>query len=155
MIASPGIGRQHADNCTDIPSVPVITTDCRVAQRIHRRDPGRWIDVEWSPQPGRLFDVAVKALVKNTKGIFARVAADITSADANIVHIAMDEDLTHESTVLRFVIQVSDRVHLANVMRRVRTNPDVMRIMRERSTDDGAHARHDGGMRIERERQDY
>ncbi|KVH68524.1 guanosine-3',5'-bis(diphosphate) 3'-pyrophosphohydrolase [Burkholderia ubonensis] len=133
----------------------IHTTDCRVAQRIHRRDPGRWIDVEWAPQPGRLFDVAVKALVKNTKGIFARVAADITSADANIVHIAMDEDLTHESTVLRFVIQVSDRVHLANVMRRVRTNPDVMRIMRERSTDDGAHARHEGGMRIERERQDY
>lgn len=87
----------------------IHTTDCRVAQRIHRRDPGRWIDVEWAPQPGRLFDVAVKALVKNTKGIFARVAADITSADANIVHIAMDEDLTHESTVLRFVIQVSDR----------------------------------------------
>lgn len=133
----------------------IHTTDCRVAQRIHRRDPGRWIDVEWAPQPGRLFDVAVKALVKNTKGIFARVAADITSADANIVHIAMDEDLTHESTVLRFVIQVSDRVHLANVMRRVRTNPDVMRIMRERSTDDSVHARHDGGMRIERERQDY
>ncbi|CAG9251036.1 bifunctional (p)ppGpp synthase/hydrolase SpoT [Burkholderia diffusa] len=133
----------------------IHTTDCRVAQRIHRRDPGRWIDVEWAPQPGRLFDVAVKALVKNAKGIFARVAADITSADANIVHIAMDEDLTHESTVLRFVIQVSDRVHLANVMRRVRTNPDVMRIMRERSTDDSVHARHDGGMRIERERQDY
>lgn len=133
----------------------IHTTDCRVARRIHRRDPGRWIDVAWAPQPGRLFDVAVKALVKNTKGIFARVAADITSADANIVHIAMDEDLTHESTVLRFVIQVSDRVHLANVMRRVRTNPDVMRITRERSTDDGTHARHDGGMRIERERQDY
>lgn len=133
----------------------IHTTDCRVARRIHRRDPGSWIDVAWAPQPGRLFDVAVKALVKNTKGIFARVAADITSADANIVHIAMDEDLTHESTVLRFVIQVSDRVHLANVMRRVRTNPDVMRITRERSTDDGTHARHDGGMRIERERQDY
>jgi guanosine-3',5'-bis(diphosphate) 3'-pyrophosphohydrolase len=133
----------------------IHTTDCRVAQRIHRRDPGRWIDVAWAPQPGRLFDVAVKALVKNTKGIFARVAADITSADANIVHIAMDEDLTQESTTLRFVIQVSDRVHLANVMRRVRTNPDVMRITRERSTDDGAHARHDGGMRIDRERPDY
>ncbi|WP_186149525.1 RelA/SpoT family protein [Burkholderia gladioli] len=133
----------------------IHTTDCRVAQRIHRRDPGRWIDVAWAPQPGRLFDVTVKVLVKNTKGIFARVAADITSADANIVHIAMDEDLSHESTVLRFVIQVSDRVHLANVMRRVRTNPDVMRIMRERSSDDTAHTRHDGGMRIDRERQDY
>jgi GTP diphosphokinase / guanosine-3',5'-bis(diphosphate) 3'-diphosphatase len=132
----------------------IHTTDCRVAQRIHRRDPGRWIDVAWAPQPGRLFDVAVKVLVKNTKGVFARVAADITSADANIVHIAMDEDLSQESTVLRFVIQVSDRVHLANVMRRVRTNPDVMRIARERSSEEGHH-RHDGGMRIDRERADY
>ncbi|SMF99990.1 RelA/SpoT family protein [Burkholderia singularis] len=133
----------------------IHTTTCRVARRIHRRDPGRWIDVAWAPQPGRLFDVAVKVLVKNAKGIFARVAADITSADANIVHIAMDDDQTHESTVLRFVIQVSDRMHLANVMRRVRTNPDVMRMMRERSNDDAVHARHDGGMRIDRERQDY
>ncbi|SDE01386.1 RelA/SpoT family protein [Paraburkholderia lycopersici] len=132
----------------------IHTTDCRVAQRIHRRDPGRWIDVAWAPQPGRLFDVAVKVLVKNTKGVFARVAADITSADANIVHIAMDDDLAQESNLLRFVIQVSDRVHLANVMRRVRTNPDVMRITRERPSEDGHH-RHDGGMRIERERADY
>src|ERR1700737_220149 len=132
----------------------IHTTDCRVARRIHRRDPGRWIDVAWAPQPGRLFDVAVKVLVKNTKGVFARVAADITSADANIVHIAMDEDLSHESTLLRFVIQVSDRVHLANVMRRVRTNPDVIRITRERPSEEGHH-RHDGGMRVERERADY
>jgi GTP pyrophosphokinase len=132
----------------------IHTTDCRVAQRIHRRDPGRWIDVAWAPQPGRLFDVAIKVLVKNTKGVFARVAADITSADANIVHIAMDEDQSQESTVLRFVIQVSDRVHLANVMRRVRTNLDVMRIARERPSEEG-HRHHDGGMRIDRERADY
>lgn len=133
----------------------IHTTDCRVAQRVHKRDPGRWIDVAWAPQPGRLFDVAIKVLVRNTKGIFARVAADITSADANIVHIAMDEDPSNEFTVLRFVIQVSDRVHLANVMRRVRAHTDVMRIVRERASDDTVHTRHDGGMRIDRERQDY
>jgi GTP pyrophosphokinase len=133
----------------------IHTTECRVAQRIHRRDPGRWIDVAWAPQPGRLFDVAVKVLVRNTKGVFARVAADITSADANIVHIAMDEDVSQEAKLLRFVIQVSDRVHLANVMRRVRTNPDVMRIARERPSDEPHHRNQDGGMRIERERADY
>jgi guanosine-3',5'-bis(diphosphate) 3'-pyrophosphohydrolase len=132
----------------------IHTADCRVAQRIHKRDPSRWIDVAWAPQPGRLFDVAVKVLVKNAKGVFARVAADITSADANIVHIAMDEDMSHESMILRFVIQISDRVHLANVMRRVRTNSDVMRIARERPSEEGHH-RQDGGMRIDRERGDY
>lgn len=132
----------------------IHTTDCRVAQRIHRRDPGRWIDVAWAPQPGRLFDVAVRVLVKNTRGVFARVAADITAADANIVHVAMDENLAQESIVLRFLIQASDRVHLANVIRRTRTNPDVIRIARERASDDG-HPRQDGGMRIERDRGDY
>ncbi|CAH2788708.1 MAG: Guanosine-3',5'-bis(diphosphate) 3'-pyrophosphohydrolase (EC / GTP pyrophosphokinase (EC, (p)ppGpp synthetase II [uncultured Caballeronia sp.] len=133
----------------------IHTTECRVAQRIHKRDPGRWIDVAWAPQPGRLFDVAIKVLVSTSKGVFARVAADITSADANIVHIAMDEDVTQESTVLRFVIQVSDRVHLANVMRRVRTNPDVMRIARERPSDEPHHRNTEGGMRIDHERGDY
>jgi guanosine-3',5'-bis(diphosphate) 3'-pyrophosphohydrolase len=131
----------------------IHTTDCRVAKRIHRRDPGRWIDVAWAPQPGRLFDVAIKILVRTTRGVFARVAADITSGDANIVHVAMDENLQHESSILRFLIQVRDRLHLANVMRRVRTNPDVMRIAREKPSEE-AHAR-DGGMRIERERADY
>jgi guanosine-3',5'-bis(diphosphate) 3'-pyrophosphohydrolase len=40
-------------------------------------------------------------------------------------------------------------------MRRVRTNLDVMRIARERPSEDGGHHRHDGGMRIDRERADY
>ncbi|MGI4813402.1 MAG: RelA/SpoT family protein [Janthinobacterium lividum] len=131
----------------------IHTTDCRVAQRIHRRDPGRWIDVAWAPQPGRLFEVGVKVLAHNAKGVIARVAADVTSADANIVHIAMDEDHAQESTVLRFILQVSDRVHLANVMRRVRVNPDVMRIAREKPSED--RPRDALGMRVERERADY
>ena len=132
----------------------IHTTDCRNARRIHHRDPSRWIDVAWAPQPGRLFDVAVKVLVNNTKGVFARVAADITTA-ANIVHVAMDENIEQESTTMRFVIQVSDRVHLANVMRRVRTNPDVMRIQREKPSDD-AHGRGDGpGLRVSREAPEF
>ncbi|RKP56606.1 RelA/SpoT family protein [Pararobbsia silviterrae] len=132
----------------------IHTADCRVAQRIHRRDPERWIDVAWAPQPGRLFDVGVKVLVKSAKGVFARVAGDITSADANIVHVAMDENITQGITELRFIIQVSDRVHLANVMRRTRANPDVVRIARERPSEEPA-GRHDGGIRIDRDRSDY
>jgi len=132
----------------------IHTADCRVAQRIHRRDPERWIDVAWAPQPGRLFDVGVKVLVKSSKGVFARVAGDITSADANIVHVAMDENIDQEITELRFIIQVSDRVHLANVLRRTRGNPDVVRIARERPSEEPA-GRHDGGIRIDRERRDY
>ncbi len=129
-------------------------TDCRIAQRIHRRDPERWIDVAWESQSGCLFDVAVKILVRKTKGVFARVAADITFADANIVHIAMDQDFAHEASMLRFIIQVSDRVHLANVLRRTRTNSDVIRIAREKPSGEPSR-RADGGVRIEREKTEY
>jgi GTP pyrophosphokinase len=132
----------------------VHTTGCRSAHRIHKRDPERWIDIEWAPQPGRLFDVMIKILVRKTKGVFARIAADITAGDANIAHISMDEDFTQEFVVLRLVIQVANRVHLANVMRRTRINQDVMRITREKSSETQPHRR-TGGMRIDRERPDY
>jgi len=67
----------------------------------------------------------------------------------------MDENLPAESTQLRFLLQVKDRIHLANVMRRVRTNPDVMRITRDKPSEDG-QGRPDAhlGMRITRERDD-
>jgi guanosine-3',5'-bis(diphosphate) 3'-pyrophosphohydrolase len=134
----------------------IHTADCRVAQKIHKRDPGRWIDVAWAPQPGRLFDVVVRVIVCNHRGVFARVAADITSADANIAHISMDENLPQESTQLRFILQVKDRIHLANVMRRVRTNPDVLRIARDKPSDDNTSRQetNPSGMRMTRERDD-
>lgn len=132
----------------------IHTTDCRNARRIHHRDPSRWIDVAWAPQPGRQFDVGVRVLVKNTKGVFARVAADISTA-ANIAHVAMDENTDQESTTLRFLIQVSDRVHLANVMRRVRTNPDVMRIAREKPSEQQSGRFDALGLRVNRDAQAY
>lgn len=133
----------------------IHTTDCRVAKRIHRRDPTRWIDVAWAPQPGRLFDVAISVLVRHNRGVFARTAADITSSDANILHIGMDETVPQESATLRFLIQVRDRVHLANVMRRVRINPDVIRVARDRPSAHHQDMHGPHGVRVERERGDY
>ncbi|WP_226806859.1 RelA/SpoT family protein [Candidatus Vallotia cooleyia] len=139
-----GVAVQLSPCCRPIPGDEIMgyigiglrmsihVTYCRVAQRIYRRDSSRWIDVSWAPHPGRLFDVAVKVLVKNTRGVFARVAADITASDANIVHVAMDEDLAKESIALRFLIQVSNRAHLANVIRCTRTNLDIIWIYRDR-----------------------
>lgn len=161
-----GMSVQISACCRPIPGDSIIgyigsglglaihASDCPVALRIYRRDPGRWIDVAWSPQPGRLFDVAITVLVKNTRGVFARVAADISTAGANIVHVKMDEDVSQESHRLWFVIQVRDRVHLANVMRRVRVNSGVMRIARGHTTD-ARHLPHDSDMRIAREGEDY
>lgn len=121
----------------------IHTTHCRVAQRIHQRDPERWIDVVWETlagTAGRLFDASIKVLVYKRKGTIARIAADITAADANIAHIAMDEvdpaHTPHATEVLRLMIQIRDRIHLAQVLRHLRTNKDVLRIAREKPGSD-------------------
>ena len=111
----------------------IHTTDCTVAKRIHRKDPTRWIDVAWATEANHVFEAAVKIIIKHNRGVFIRVAADITTCDANIVHISTDDVVPNETAVLRLIIQIKDRMHLATVMRRIRKNPDVIRIMRDRS----------------------
>ncbi|MCS6764824.1 MAG: bifunctional (p)ppGpp synthetase/guanosine-3',5'-bis(diphosphate) 3'-pyrophosphohydrolase [Candidatus Protistobacter heckmanni] len=106
--------------------------DCPVARRIHQKDPEHWIDVAWAEHPARAFEVMVQVMVRNSRGILARVSADVTAADANIAHLTMEDGGSGVETQIRFLLQVSDRLHLANVLRTVRRNPDVLRIVREK-----------------------
>ncbi len=108
----------------------IHTHDCRQAQRLHHRDPDHWVDVIWAEDMKRHFDVAIRVDVKNGKGVLARIAGTMTSADANIAHVAMDDRFTESAVGMRFVIQVESRYHLAKVMRRLRQNQDVLRITR-------------------------
>ena len=45
----------------------------------------------------------------------------------------MDDRYKEDSVVIRFTIQVSDRLHLSKVIRNLRSNHDVMRVTRTRS----------------------
>ncbi|MEY3875649.1 MAG: hypothetical protein RIR50_820 [Pseudomonadota bacterium] len=104
--------------------------ECRQAQRLHHRDPDHWVDVIWAEDIQRSFDVAIRVDVKNAKGVLARIAGTLTSADANIAHVAMDDRFSESAVGIRFVIQVESRYHLAKVMRRLRQNQDVLKITR-------------------------
>ena len=108
----------------------IHTRECHHAQRLHHKDSEHWVDVIWSDDLKRQFDVAIRVDVKNSKGVLARIAGTMTSADANIEHVAMDDRFTESAVGIRFVIQVESRHHLAQVMRRLRQNQDVVRITR-------------------------
>ncbi len=108
----------------------IHTHECRQAQRLHHRDPDYWVDVIWAEDIQRSFDVAIRVDVKNAKGVLARIAGTLTSADANIAHVAMDDRFSESAVGIRFVIQVESRYHLAKVMRRLRLNQDVLKITR-------------------------
>ena len=71
-------------------------------------------------------------LVKNGKGVLAQVASAVSSAEADITHVGMDAEHAEETTELRLLISVRDRVHLADVLRTVRRSPVVLKVSRYR-----------------------
>jgi guanosine-3',5'-bis(diphosphate) 3'-pyrophosphohydrolase len=84
--------------------------------------------VAWDKNITRPFDVNIKLLVADQRGVLAKVSAAIAEAEANIENI----NFTHEGeyTGLHFTLEVNNRLHLANIMRGLRKIPEVVRIIR-------------------------
>ncbi|ENO88402.1 (p)ppGpp synthetase I SpoT/RelA [Thauera linaloolentis 47Lol = DSM 12138] len=138
---SEGIAVQLARCCHPIPGDPIIGTlrkgqglevhthDCPSVAKL-RGDRGRWVDVEWEAgSDDRLFDVGIRVLTRNARGVLARVASAIAEEDCNIQSVHMDNE-QGAYTALNFTLQVRDRMHLARVMRAVRRVQEVVRIGR-------------------------
>ena len=133
-----GMAVQFAKCCRPIPGDPIIgviksgqglvvhTHDCPTLRR--GRSGEQWLDVAWDKNINRNFVVGVKLLVANQRGVLAKIAAAISEAESNIENVNFNNE--GEYTALYFTLEVSHRVHLANVMRSLRKIPEVVRIIR-------------------------
>jgi GTP pyrophosphokinase len=139
---SEGASVQFAACCKPIPGDGILgylgrgeglvvhTDDCAVAKRLQHRDSERFIAVDWSDEPTRLFETALLITVANGKGVLARVAAALASAEADITHVNMGQERAQDATELKFGIAVRDRAHLATVLRSVKRTASVLRVQR-------------------------
>ena len=139
---SQGASVQLAPCCRPIPGDAIVgnlgrgeglvvhTADCSVGKRLLDRDSERWMPVDWAEQPTRAFETAVSLLVSNGKGVLAQVASAVSHAEADITHIDMSEERATETTELRLLLSVRDRLHLAEVMRTLKRSPAVLRVAR-------------------------
>ena len=137
---SEGMAVQFAKCCRPIPGDPIIgfikkgqglvvhTHDCPLVTKA-RTDPEKWIDVEWAPDTERTFDVGIRLVAANQRGVLAKVATAISEAGSNIDNVSMDEE-RGVYTAMHFTIQVHNRLHLARVMKSLRRIPEVVRITR-------------------------
>ncbi|CPJ89526.1 guanosine-3'%2C5'-bis(diphosphate) 3'-pyrophosphohydrolase [Bordetella pertussis] len=138
---SEGQAVQLAPCCGPLPGDPIIagmrlghglvvhTSDCPVALRARAREPERWINVAWDAQTAKHLPTRLDIVTRNERGVLGRLAAEVTAADANIVHVTMHDDAV--STVsLHLTVQVDSRKHLAQVIRAIRHVPQVQKIVR-------------------------
>ena len=134
---------QFAPCCRPLPGDPILgylgrgegliihTSDCGVGQRLQYKDRERFMGVEWSEEPARTIESELVVTVNNGKGVLARVAAAMTSAEADITRVNMADETTGEAAIeLRFVIAVRDTSHLDSVLRNLRRTPSVVQAHR-------------------------
>lgn len=140
-----GMAVQFAQCCRPIPGDPILgfinkdkgliihTHDCPAIRKF-RLDPDKWLDVEWDSDGKRLFKVNLRLVVANQRGMLAKIASAIADAGSNIDNISMEESDNSAYTNINFTVQVENRVHLADLMRRLRKIPNVVRINRVKGT---------------------
>jgi guanosine-3',5'-bis(diphosphate) 3'-pyrophosphohydrolase len=130
----------YAKCCHPIPGDPILgfvstgrgivihTENCRNVAEFRNR-PEKWINVQWEKQVEGDFPVEIKVDLANQRGALATVAAVISEMGANIENVNMQERDGVFSTI-HFLIDVSDRNHLARIIRHLRTISMVARITR-------------------------
>jgi GTP diphosphokinase / guanosine-3',5'-bis(diphosphate) 3'-diphosphatase len=145
---SEGGSVQYASCCHPIPGdritgylgrgegLVVHTEECVVGRRLLSRDRERFLEVEWSDEPVRTFEIALLVTVENGKGVLARVASALAAAEADITHVGMSEERVQHATDLRFAIAVRDREHLAHILRALKRTPSVLKAQRVKHAKD-------------------
>jgi len=142
ILGNEGMAMQFAKCCRPIPGDPIIgiirpgqglvvhTHDCPTLRK-GRTSTEEWLDVAWDKNLNKLFDVNIKLIVANQRGVLAKVAAAIAEAESNIENVHFSNE--GEYTALYFTLQVNNRLHLANLMRNLRRISEVIRITRVKS----------------------
>ena len=138
---SEGMAIDLADCCHPIPGDPILgyidkdrgliihTHECNEIKKI-KVDPEKWVDVEWEPNPDRLFKVKLDILVSNERGVLAKIASVIAEMESNIDKLTTEESDGGGFTSINFLIEVKNRIHLADIIRNLRKIEQVSRITR-------------------------
>ena len=107
----------------------VHRTDCRNIGYL-RENPEKCIYLEWESSSDEEFMVVLQLEVQSQRGMIANLAVAIAAANGNLLKIDSGERDGQLSTV-QIDLTVSNRVHLANVIKQLRKQRGVMRITRQ------------------------
>ncbi len=88
-----------------------------------------WVDVQWAERPAGDFTSTIRIEVGNRRGTLATVASAIADMGSNIENVQSRERDGITSN-LEFTLSVRSRLHLAQIMRRLRRLAQVERIVR-------------------------
>lgn len=109
----------HSDNCQHIVD--------------KRHNPEKVLKVEWDKDVRGEFTVELKVELLQQQGVIAAIATSITTVEGNIEEISMEEK-DAKCCMVRLLVRVRDRLHLARIIKKLRVIKGVQSINRLRET---------------------
>ncbi len=92
--------------------------------------PENYFHLNWSPETQGQFQVQLNVLSENQPGVLATVSNIIARHHSNINKVNVEQCHTTASS-MTFIIEVTDRIHLASIMRQVHAEATVSRVTRQ------------------------
>ena len=142
IIGSEGMLLTFAKCCRPIPGDDIVANatpgkglnvhraDCRNIKGWDK-EPGKFFPVRWDKTGDKQFLCDIRVFIVNRQGVLAKLTTLIAAQDSNIQDLATDDRDTGEY-VIKITLSVRDRIHLANVMRKIRVMPDVQKVYRRK-----------------------
>ncbi len=126
--------------CRPIPGDPVIgffnpgrgivvhLPECRYRHEARKKQTN-WLDIEWSHETEGEFPADIRIELLNQRGTLAMIASTISKQDSNIENVTVVHQDDRVSVDL-ITLTVRDRVHLANIIRKLKQLSIVLKITR-------------------------
>lgn len=97
----------------------VIHRECCHNVKNIKNQPEKCLDVQWDDKPEGTFLAELQLEVMNQRGSLANIANEIAKTNTDIERVR-SEDKDESYSLMHFVINVRDRIHLAQVMKRLK-----------------------------------
>ncbi len=139
-----GLSYVFANCCRPIPGDPIIahinpgkglvihTLTCTNIK--YNENPEKFLPVTWDMVTAcnSVFESAIRIEIKNRQGILGEISNAISVAGANIDGISSEEK-EGQIYILNIVVTVRDRIHLADIIRKLKAIDNVSKVTRKKS----------------------
>jgi guanosine-3',5'-bis(diphosphate) 3'-pyrophosphohydrolase len=104
-------------------------TGCSNIRKLSKEEPQRIMVMQWDKDPKGEFRVTLRVELINHQGTLATLTSTLASCGSNVVALQTEEK---ESNIYYIDIEITtiNRRQLANVMRRIRSMPEVQKVSR-------------------------
>jgi RelA/SpoT family (p)ppGpp synthetase len=109
--------------------IVIHQTGCTNIRKLSKEEPQRVLPMEWDEDPQGDFKASLRLELFNHQGTLAALTSTIASSDSSIINLQTEE---RENSVYLIDIELTtkNRVHLANIMRKIRAMPELQKVSR-------------------------